>query len=494
MLVESHILCAAFFLYLCIMYYKRLYPLGFFLLLTLLATWLSRDHVFFWDTVQLGSKHAHWYFEHDFANWWLPLELDSGHPPVFGMYLALCWKLFGYSLVVSHFAILPFLWLLVWSLYRVGLLWLGPDKAAYLLLLALIDPTLAAQAVMISPDTLLAAFFIFGVWAILERKPLWLALAALGLGVISMRGMMVAAGLYLFDICIHEKRIGYLGIVGTFKMLIQRGLPFLPVGLIVFTFLVQHYQVTGWIGYHADSPWAYGFQRVGLKGVVHNIGILAWRLLDFGRFFIWLVVGYGLWRVTLSKKRPEKPSPIVQTAWLLFFMLLVLSPSFLLYKSLHAQRYLLPAYIAASLFCLMTIFTFLKSHRLQYLAFTLVFVFLLTGNRWIYPEGIAQGWDGTLAHWPYYHLRRQVIDYIDDQKIPLEVIGTAFPEIGPLKFRDLSGQERGMVEKDLPAQHWILYSNVMNDFTDEERGRLEKDWKAEKSFERHGIRFILYHH
>lgn len=493
MLVESHILCAAFFLYLCIMY-KRLYPLGFFLLLALVATWLSRDHVFFWDTVQLGSKHAHWYYENNFADWWLPAEIDSGHPPVFGMYLALCWKLFGYSLIVSHFAMLPFLWLLIWSLYRIGLHWLGPDKAGYLLWLTLVDPTLAAQAVMVSPDILLAAFFAFGVWAVLERRTLWLTLAALGLGIISMRGMMVAAGLYLFDICIHEKRVGYLGLFGTLRMLVQRAMPFLPVALVVFTFLVQHYHATGWIGYHRDSPWAYGFQRVGLKGMVHNIGVLGWRLLDFGRFFTWLIVGFALWRIVFSKNRPDKSSPMVQAAWLLFFMLLVLSPSFLLYKSLHAHRYLLPAYLAASLFCLITIFTFLKTQRSQYLAFTLVFVFLLTGNRWIYPEGIAMGWDGTLAHWPYYELRKEMLEYIDGQKIPLEAIGTAFPEIGPLKFRDLSGQERGMPEKDLTSHHWILYSNVMNDFTDAERTALEKNWKTEKTFDRHGVRFVLYHH
>ena len=82
--------------------------LPFWLIVTI-VTWLVADHSFFWDTVQLASKHAHWYYENNFHYLFLPETINSGHPPLFGMYLAVCWQLLGKSLIVSHFSMLPFL-------------------------------------------------------------------------------------------------------------------------------------------------------------------------------------------------------------------------------------------------------------------------------------------------------------------------------------------------------------------------------------------------
>ena len=74
-----------------------------------MLTFIVRDNFFFWDTVQLGSIHAQFYFDNNFSFFFLPENIDSGHPPTFGIYIALIWKIFGKSLVTSHFAMLPFL-------------------------------------------------------------------------------------------------------------------------------------------------------------------------------------------------------------------------------------------------------------------------------------------------------------------------------------------------------------------------------------------------
>ena len=69
--------------------------------------WAVQHDPFFWDTVQLASKHAHHFYENGLRWTPLPPEIDSGHPPVFGYYLALAWTCFGKTLPASHCAMPP---------------------------------------------------------------------------------------------------------------------------------------------------------------------------------------------------------------------------------------------------------------------------------------------------------------------------------------------------------------------------------------------------
>ena len=76
-------------------------------------------------------------------------------------------------------------------------------------------------------------------------------------------------------------------------------------------------------------------------------------------------------------------------------------------------------------------------------------------------------------------------DFIEVEKIPLGKVGTAFPEIGPRYFKDLGEDQNGFVEKDFDQNAFILYSNVMNDFTDEEMNTLSS-MEVLKSMQRGG--------
>ncbi len=461
-----------------------------FWLIAFVATWLVRDHVFFWDTVQLGSKHAHWYDDHGFRSLLLPEEFDSGHPPTFGIYLALLWQWFGKSLMVSHLAMLPFLLGIVFFLWKIGTHLTERRFAPFLLLLAFADPTLAAQALLVSPDVVLVCFFLMGLYGVLTQHNTLKVLAALGLAMISMRGMMVVVVLFLFDwlACRESKP------VLNFKVIFQKTLPYVPAGLFGLAFLIWHYRQAGWIGYHADSPWTPSFERVDLAGFAKNIAILGWRLLDFGRIFIWLIISAILFVKWRNKQLQSlwQDQRVRQLTWLLGIALLVLTPSLLLHKGLSAHRYLLPVFLMLTSMAFVLIFKHLQHKKLRLLAFGVAFTGLLTGNFWIYPDKIAQGWDATLAHLPYYELRAKMLDYIQSEHIPLDSIGTAFPEIGSITYRDLSDRTEGFAAKNLPQQSYILYSNVMNDFTDAEIDSLREHWTLERQFRKWGVRVELY--
>ena len=85
-------------------------------LIAFLLVFLNKENGFFWDTIQLASGHGNFYYSTNFSQLLLPIELDSGHIPVFGIYIALVWKIFGKTLEASHFALLPFALGIVWQI------------------------------------------------------------------------------------------------------------------------------------------------------------------------------------------------------------------------------------------------------------------------------------------------------------------------------------------------------------------------------------------
>ena len=464
----------------------------FFFFLALLATYLVRDNFFFWDTVQLGSKHAHYFYETGFQSIILPEVIDSGHIPTFGMYLALCWKWFGKTLAVSHFAMLPFLFGIVYFLEKIAGETAPKKYAPWLVVLCFADPVLAGQATLVSPDVALVCFFLMALWAIwTERKNWLLTLAVIGLGLTSMRGMSLGVGLFFFAWIGGRDKIS---VPSFFKKI---G-PFVPGGLIALAFLFYHYHETGWIGYHEGSTWAPCFERVGFRGFVKNLALLTWRLLDFGRVFIWpafLVGGYFFWKKT-GKIRAEKNS----TLWRLLVLLLVVFIALVLnqlpYKGLLAHRYLMPVFLSLNFLVFSLVFNELGSDvvfgKIKKPLFVLLLVGFATGSFWVYPKKVSQGWDGTLAHLPWYGLEKEAEAFLAKQKIPMEKVGTAFPNIGPREMIELNGVGEGFPEKDLTTDCYVMYSNVMNDFPDGEIDELEQSWEEIFKKEKGGLCLIVY--
>ena len=463
-----------------------------------LLTWWVSDHIFFWDTVQLASKHAHWYYEHNFQRFLLPENIDSGHPPIFGLYLAICWKTFGKSLIVSHFSMLPFLIGITWFLQKIGTYYGNTKTAKYLTLLVLVDPLFAGQSILVSPDIVLVFAFLGGIYAILVEYKIGLILSTILLGTISMRGMMATFGLYLWWVITTtisvEKESSFLK--SLIPIAFNKIRYFLPAGLIAISFLGYHYYATGWIGYHPNSPWAGSFEQVGISGFIKNIGLLGWRFLDFGRVFLigclfWLLLKtIGLKKLGTSSK--ESLLKIKSLLVLIIVLALLLTPSLLLHKGLMSHRYLLPITLSITLFFYHLCVAFVVQKKIRQLFIGLTFLGLLTGNLWIYPKQVAQGWDATLAHLPYYDLRNQMVDYIHEKGIPVSEVGTVFPNIGPLEAYDLKGQTDGFVKKDFSKNKYFFYSVVYNDVSDGELQELENNWIILKEFNAFRISVILY--
>lgn len=437
------------------------------------------DHIFFWDTVQLASKQAHFFYENGMNHALLPDEIDSGHPPFFGWVLAAAWLVFGKSLMVSHLMMLPWVWLMVLYIYKLGEVIGGAKWAPWLASLILLDPTLMAQASLISPDVLVVGGFVLCLFGIFRGHNTAVFLGSMLCGLTSNRGAMVVVALmiwYAWMLYVKDKNI---------RELIKKLTPLLPSLFIFGVFQLYHYVNKGWIGYHLDSPWAPSFERVSLGLMLKNIGLLCWRTIDFGR---WLVVLVFLclmysFRKSLFKNQSQKQLLILGGV-----LGVLLIPTMVVHAGLTGHRYLLPLLIVMYLIVASLLLSHLKAKGV----YVLMFISMATGHCWQYPRGIAQGWDSSLAHWPYFDLWIEMQKYMQQHNISMAKVGSAFPNLAELRYLDLSNKKTQHLSKDLDQNAYFLYSNVYNEISSKDDVLLQTRYEEIYGLHKNGISLILY--
>jgi hypothetical protein len=447
----------------------QLFPfIAFFTVLFLLTARLP----FFWDKDIFFSRLAHWLIENNFSLV-LPDSLDPGYPPVLGYILAITWKIFGKSLPAAHMLMLPFTFGIIWQT-RILLDSFFRGKAITLsMMLILADTTFITQTVVFSTDLPMLFFMLLSLNAVNRNRRIMLVVAVTGLLFSHMRGLMVAGTIGTYDIYKNAR-------IKSTVTLLKLMPAYLPALLLFGTWMVFHYVSKGWIGYHPNSPWAGCFELADKSGFIKNIGILIWRLIDFGKLFLWLALLPFL-DLFMKKKLPVEPV-IKSLVFLLIVSILFCAPTMLIYKILNDHRYLIPVYYFLSVLVAYLLFVKMEDLRLKKILTVILFAGLLSGNFWTYPDKIAKGWDATLAHLPYHHLRKKMISYIDDKHIPFERIGSEIPNTYAIEFIELNGDERSFSRADLRQNQYVFYSNVFNMFTDEEIDQLKTNWVVEKEY------------
>ncbi|MEE9372670.1 MAG: hypothetical protein V3V00_06415 [Saprospiraceae bacterium] len=459
---------------------KNALTLSFFILITFFIFWFSKDFILFWDTIQFAGHHPQYYFENGFSSFFLPQSLDSGHTPIFGIYIAAIWNIFGKSLWASHLATMPFVFLNFLFAYQLGQRWISGRFSIVFPLVLLLIPQCISQFMLVSPDVVLSACFL-GLLLSIENENQWLSLvSSLGLVLVNNRGFVVVIIFIIWLLFKKNERT-------TLRITI---LQFLPAALLFIVFQLAHFFHFGWIGIHSEMPWFGSFSMIDLKGIPKNVAIFIWRLTDFGMIIVWapLLLFFLKNKSILVKDRHLQLLGIL----VIFFAIMTIP-----FKGLMQHRYFLPIIILAAFILLKWIFIIKSKERTKGLIIGLISLFLITGNLWIYPAKIAQGWDSTLAHLPYYSLQEVVINYLDDSGISKSEVSTAFPMRSDQSIINLTCDKghsnlEQFQNKDEVDTEYILYSNVMNDFSIKEIDILQIEWKVIKEWRNMNMKMILY--
>ncbi len=464
-----------------VIFKNKINKLLFFSLIGVLIFYFSRNNGMFWDNVLFVSRMGNHLYENSIFNWFIPDSFDPGHPPSLGFLSAIAWKIFGHKLWVSHLVILPFSIGLLFQLHLFASYYVKNNTLLFFaFLLIVIDPTLSAQFVQVNPEIISLFFFFLAINAILYNN-YYLKIAALFfLSIISFRSMMLAAGVFFFEflnyLLINKERIKS---ILNIKFILSYVIGSLP-GVL---FVIWRLMTKGWLQSHPNSPWAELWQVASPQIFLRNIVVLGHRYADFGRIFIFIFIIYSLFRF----KKQLFTKEIKQLLLLAITSVFVIIITSLIATNTMGHRYFISSFIAIILIGFLIINTFYKSKKLIY---SLLFIGLLTGNLWIYPRDIAQGWDASLAHIPYYNLRQEAIKYLDENDIKIEETASFFPNATPLDNVDLSGDMRWF-ETYTTTNKYIFYSNVYN-LTDEEYENIDTNYSIIKEFKKRGIHIYIY--
>jgi len=461
---------------------NRIYRAILFIGISLGFTLLHINKFFFWDSISQISIPANWYYDNNFRYFFVPDVYATGHPTFVGMYIALLWKVFGKSLLISHLAMFPFIFGILFQLDSY-LRNSGKEKFTSLLIfiIVLCDSTLVSQMSMVTFDIPQIFFFLWCINCINKERYLTLSVVFIALMITSLRGSLCGLGIILYGLVIVYQKNTRLSI----KVI----LPYIAGIIALAIFLVSFYLQKHWIIHNTVSKkWEEFSEFASINGILRNIGVVAWRLIDYGRIGIWIILSVILF---LSlKRRTLFDTFFKNTFYIALCQFIVIFPVVILYKNPFGHRYFLPVIIPISI---AVIYWILKYSRFRVTIYLLTFILVLSGSFWVYPDKIAQGWDATPAHWPYYSLRNEMMDYLKINKIPLSIVGSFFPNIASFKLIDLSDDNRSFKDADLKKEDYILFSNVYNQ-SDEIIDSLfsQKNWTKEKIIKKRGVYMILF--
>lgn len=462
--------------------------LGFAGLLMVIWNVISWQFPFFWDTV-LNSRTATWYLETGFAQIPVPENLDAGHPPFFSLYLAGIWKLFGRSLTVSHLAMLPFLGMILVQFHRLTLRWLSPMGRIWAMVLLFCEPTFLAQASMVTPDIALVGFYLLALNGLLDHKRWLTAFALVLMASMSFRGILMVGTIFLTD-------LGLAWLAGIRRPNLRKIWPYLPVAVLTLLWMWIHWRAVGWL--MSPPPETYGGQRkvLGAAGIARNIALVGWRLIDFGKVFLWLFVLLGA--IGLGRKRILEALALRQTFVAMTALVGGLAMLFIPFSNPPGHRYFLVGYLM--LLVVAVGLAELGAWRMKWkIALSVVAFGMATGHFWVYPKGIAQGWDASLAHVPIFKLQKQAEDYLLTQKVPMEDVCADFPLLHSPAFTSLESEMNAQWYQNALEKtdcEWIIVANFNNGFTAAQHAEFEdpKKWTQQAEFHSLQLWLRIYQH
>ncbi|TYA71534.1 hypothetical protein [Seonamhaeicola marinus] len=436
---------------------------------------VTKDIPFFWDGLT-KSQRADWIFENNFKSLIVPNEINSGHPPLWIFLLALFWKLFGKTVLVSRVLLLLVNLCVYYQLLKLFEKLALKNVPIILVLIVCLDPTLIAQSTSLNNDMLLLFFSLFALNSILSSSYYLLILAYSGLLLTNLRGIYMLGAfsiIHLFFI--------YKGFVQLNRKLVLSYL----IPLTIFgVFAYFQYSALGWAILKDNS------HRKAVNGnanIIKNILAYIKCYLDYGRVFIVGVLILKLKSVVSLCRENDKffklmVSFIVVSLVLFFGTVLMSNPI--------GDRYYILGYIL-----LLVIFVNIIERSIsKYKKITIVtaIAVLLTGHLWIYPVTISQAWDSSLAHLNYFPVKEKMENYLEEEHIETKNIGTRLP-MSYEKNAYLSSEKKdNYASFSLRKNDYIFISNVDNKTKDDDIYIVTQNWEHVKTFSQLGVFISLY--
>jgi hypothetical protein len=463
-------------------YKSNLATLAYIIVTYLIITLLSLNNCYFWDNISYTAVKSDWIYSNLFKSTLnidilkQTLEMSGFYPPTIGIMTAMLWSVFGRYLWVSHAFI--FLWSIILAYNSLKLIQhLFPLKnVSWILLITLFEATVISQLSIAGLDLILLTAFIISLRAIFDRNKLMLSIGIFFLCTIQIRGLFVGVILLVSDNYFQYLSNNNKYSIKTFFTTI---LPYLPSFLIISIYVAFYFWAYIPNNNSSILNSHYSIPNNFLRIIKHFLEF-GLRSVENGRIIIWIIAFYVAYK---GIKNRSNQSPKSATLLLLFLLISAVYLIFIFTTQMpFSDRYFMPQFFVLTLLSFIELSKYMNDKKLRFV-FVIVLLFELSGHLWIYPERIAKSWDSTLAHLPYYDLRKQCFNYIDENKINYNDISAGFTLYGDRKIIELSNKSQ-IVAAD-HSKKYFIYSNISNledNFVDSLKNTTY--WHPMKSFQK----------
>jgi len=377
------------------------------LLLCVIAAHLSVLRVpYFWDETYFAPAARDLFLTGKLIPFSVPVE---SHPPLVYIWIALWWKLFGFSILVARSAMLAVAMLTLAGVYRLArLLTTGPVPIVVTALTA-IYPVFFVESILVQLDMAVAGLTIWGLVACLRGRR-WETAVLFSLAVLAKETAIVAPCAVLatdFILTLLERK---QSIGASIRSVLKSAIPLLFPFLVLVGWFAWLHHVTGTI---FGDPY---YVRYNLEGAARPVRIILacvqhlWHLLVYLNLFV--LTGITAIICATRRRLPSSGATEQNTrGWLLFAVLIA---GYVLMLSIVGgvtlARYLLPIYPLVLLACVSAISSRVK----WWLAVALLAAVAFVAGLFPYTDRYLFRRDDNLAYLDYVALHQAAIASIPD--------------------------------------------------------------------------------
>jgi 4-amino-4-deoxy-L-arabinose transferase-like glycosyltransferase len=389
---------------------------------------------------------------------------SNAHPPLVMAWIALSWKIFGFSPLVTRVGMLLLAAFSLLGFFRLARTVSNTTVAGAATLLTAVYPVFFAQSSLAQVDLPAAGLIFWGLDSYFRRRwmatVVWCSLAALAKEtaiLVSLSLFLWSSSVYLCALCGYSFSWAPLRTRSLAKELKSEALLLIPI-LPLALWYAYHYTRTGYVFGNPE------FFRYNVQGTLHPLRIFLAALLR-----IWQAVGYmNLFVLTIACAIAMRHSPKgdssgekqrieIPTQMTLLAIAIVYGGALSIIGGAVLARYMLPVVPLVILVCVSTIWRRLKLWPAMIAFVALAFVQALFVNP---PYGFAP--EDNLAYRDYIRLHQRadafLVTHYSNSRYPGARVLTAWPASGELTRPFL-----GYVEHPLPVAQIVQ----IEDFTAE---------------------------
>ena len=385
------------------------------LVYSLLHWWPTRNLPYHWDSAGFVINTVVNFIDTNFTQL-VGHQLGYAHPMLIPLTVALTWKIFGHTLLVSHLVMLPFLPMLLISTYYIGKKISNSYTGFLSALLVGVTPVVFVEYGLIYLDLPMSAFATLAVALWLYNKKIW-SMIALSLSIwAKLPGILILPSIFIYNwVKEKEKR-------NPTKWNWNNYLPLIIPVIAFLAWITYHYWVTGWALIKPEVMDNLPKSNNSIQKIVHALNI---TFLDQTRGFMSLV----LIASSLFLKSKNRLNQIITPISITLLSLLIISTIFFSKMLEYGARYsifLIPPLAVLSVFSLLK-----ASNNKKIVTITVAAILFYSVITMWNPKTPTQNWEFSpkkdLSYIDLIKIGQQAATYLS-QNYPNAKIYGYFPE------------------------------------------------------------------